>query len=214
MGYIYKITNLIDGKIYIGQTIRTIEQRWKEHCYNANHNKKKYLYDFMRYYGVDNFQIEIIDQCNDQQELDKKEIQWIKFYDSQNQEKGYNISEGGMVNFRGCHHTVESKEKISIASKNQIWTDERRMKISLAQKRLSNHVQTKEEKQKRSESLKKAYRENRHNINYTPEIREKMSIKAKLRCGYKWMEKDSVKILVKPNEIEQKYNNGWNFINN
>jgi predicted GIY-YIG superfamily endonuclease len=42
MGLIYKITNQINGKIYIGQTISTLSKRWREHCFDANNGAKTY----------------------------------------------------------------------------------------------------------------------------------------------------------------------------
>ena len=58
MGYIYKITNKINGKVYIGLTTTSIEQRWRGHI---NESKKcdRHLYASMRKYGIENFNIEI-----------------------------------------------------------------------------------------------------------------------------------------------------------
>ena len=59
-GYIYKITNLINQKAYIGKTTSTIEKRWKEHCqdYKRRQYEKRPLYDAMNKYGIENFSIE------------------------------------------------------------------------------------------------------------------------------------------------------------
>ena len=96
-GYIYKITNKINQKIYIGQTSRTIAIRWKSHCYTAFCEKSKDydfpLYRAIRKYGIENFLVEEIDQAFSQEELDQKEIQYIEEYDSYR--KGYNASLGG-----------------------------------------------------------------------------------------------------------------------
>lgn len=94
MGYIYKITNIINNKVYIGQTTKTVEARWKQHK-KASLDKKYSLYYAMRKYGIDNFKIETIEQCKDE-ELNEKEIEWIAFYDSYH--NGYNMTIGG----RGC----------------------------------------------------------------------------------------------------------------
>lgn len=96
IGYIYKITNKINNKCYIGQTIQFLEQRWKDHkkIYN-NSNSKLYdfpLYKAFRKYGLENFIFEKIDECNID-ELDDKEIYWIAFYDSY--KNGYNQTLGG-----------------------------------------------------------------------------------------------------------------------
>ena len=94
MGYIYKITNIINNKVYIGKTSKTIEKRFEEHKKKASEYSNRHLYNAMNFYGIDNFQIEQIESCpNDQ--LNKKEIYWISFFDSTNSDKGYNLTLGG-----------------------------------------------------------------------------------------------------------------------
>lgn len=60
MPYIYKITNALNGKMYIGKTSSTIEERWKEHRQEATRQSKKHrpLYSAIQKYGADNFIIE------------------------------------------------------------------------------------------------------------------------------------------------------------
>lgn len=72
MGYIYKITNLINGKEYIGKTSLTIEERFKQHIRDSRRRafEKRPLYDAINKYGVDNFIIEEVEQC------DEKFIKW------------------------------------------------------------------------------------------------------------------------------------------
>lgn len=91
MGYIYKIYNDINDKVYIGQTAKTIESRWCEHLYNAN-SIDRHLYFAMRKYGIDHFFIEEIEEC-DNEMLDDREIYWVSYYDSYN--NGYNETLGG-----------------------------------------------------------------------------------------------------------------------
>ena len=95
-GYIYKITTSCSEKVYIGQTIRTIEKRWQEHLNARNDENKKslHLYLAMNKYGVETFSIEKIDEASSQEELDEKEIYWISFYNSI--ENGYNMAPGGV----------------------------------------------------------------------------------------------------------------------
>ena len=97
MGYIYKITNTINNKIYIGQTRYTIQKRWTEHC--SVYNKLDYpLYKAMRKYGQDNFIIEEIEQISDEL-LNEREIYWIDFYHSYaSLGYGYNVTLGGEGN--------------------------------------------------------------------------------------------------------------------
>ena len=63
MAIIYKITNKINGKVYIGETIRPLNTRWNRHLSNARSGKKEHLYCSMREYGIENFSIEEIDRC-------------------------------------------------------------------------------------------------------------------------------------------------------
>lgn len=95
-GYIYKITNILNNKIYIGQTKRTIEVRWKGHltsAFNSSQNSYNYpLYKDIRKYGIENFKISIIEKCPINL-LDEKEKYWISYYNSKN--NGYNQTVGG-----------------------------------------------------------------------------------------------------------------------
>ena len=90
--YIYKITNTINNKIYIGQTIKNIENRFKEHVYAAEHTRlNTKLANAIRKYGEENFKIEKIDTATSKDELNAKEIFWIKKYKST--KNGYNMTE-------------------------------------------------------------------------------------------------------------------------
>ena len=91
MGYIYKIYNDINDKIYIGQTAQTIERRWQDHLYNSE-SLDRHLYFAMRKYGVDHFFIEQVEEC-DNEILCDREIYWVSYYDSYN--NGYNETLGG-----------------------------------------------------------------------------------------------------------------------
>lgn len=99
---IYKITNRVNGKIYIGQS-RNIHARWIGHktaATNPNSKKDSVLYNAMRKYGIENFEIEVIEECLPEQ-LDDREIFYIKEYKScikDNREIGYNMNFGGSGN--------------------------------------------------------------------------------------------------------------------
>lgn len=95
-GIIYKATNKINGKIYIGQTIKTLEERIYMHYYRADNSLEithTHFINAIRKYGKNNFSWEIIDTAETQEELDKKEIKWIQKYNSI--KNGYNIQKGG-----------------------------------------------------------------------------------------------------------------------
>lgn len=94
MGFIYKITNKVNGKIYIGKTLKTIEGRWKDHVedYQRPRFEKRPLYSAMKKYGVENFSVEEVEECSSEI-LSEREIYWIDFYDSFR--SGYNATKGG-----------------------------------------------------------------------------------------------------------------------
>ena len=96
---IYKIVNNINNKIYIGLTTCTLKHRWQQHLTESrNLNNKRHLYQSMRKYGIENFSISAIAATTDFKELGKLERFYIRFYDSQNPEKGYNLTAGGETN--------------------------------------------------------------------------------------------------------------------
>lgn len=86
---IYKITNTQTNQVYIGQTIRTLEQRLNRHKNDALNNViDTHFARAIRYYGWEVFQAEVIDTAETQEELNEKEQYWIRYYDSVN--TGYN----------------------------------------------------------------------------------------------------------------------------
>lgn len=94
MNFIYKITNDINGKLYIGKTNRSIETRFQEHInFSKRAYKNRPLYDAMNKYGVNHFHIEQIDICETDEEASTKEIYWIAYYDTYRH--GYNATLGG-----------------------------------------------------------------------------------------------------------------------
>ena len=94
MGFIYKITNKINGKVYVGQTNRGLETRWREHKSRAGCHYTSHLYSAIDKYGIDNFIFEKIEEIAEEY-LDEKERFWISYYDSNNPQKGYNLTIGG-----------------------------------------------------------------------------------------------------------------------
>ena len=106
---IYKIQNKENGLVYIGQTVRKLDERISEHL---RHNDT-YIDKAMHKYGLDLFDVSIIDTANDINELNQKEIYWIKYYNCI-RPYGYNLCEGG-GNTKGYSHTEESKDKMKKA---------------------------------------------------------------------------------------------------
>jgi group I intron endonuclease len=106
---IYKVTNLVNNKVYIGQTSRGFEVRKKEHLRHINDSI--YFHSALKKYGVDNFIWEVIDDALTQDELNCKEIKWIEYYNSFGK-NGYNLTKGGDTS-SGYKHSDETKKKIS-----------------------------------------------------------------------------------------------------
>lgn len=113
--HIYKITNAVNRKVYIGQTVQANpKMRWYAHLADARRGKKSYLYDSIRKYGKESFVWEIIDTATSLEELNSKEEYWLNFY----REKGivvYNNREAG----GNKTHSPKSIERMRAAQKHR-----------------------------------------------------------------------------------------------
>lgn len=142
LGYIYKITNLINKKIYIGQ--RKYDKSEKRYFGGGILIKKA-----IKKYGKENFKKEILVEYETQKEADLLEKYYITLFDARNPKIGYNISKGGKFggNFKGLHHTEESKIKIGKKVKGYHHTEETKKKLSELNK---NRIFTEETRKKMS----------------------------------------------------------------
>lgn len=100
MSYIYKITNDVNGKIYVGKTNYTIEKRFEEHIkdYQRKRCEKRPLYEAMNKYGVEHFHIEIIEKVKNDKVACEREKYWInelRTYIGFDDCNGYNATLGG-----------------------------------------------------------------------------------------------------------------------
>ena len=121
---IYKITNKVNGKVYIGQSIN-IKQRWRDHkkdafwrnglCYNYP------LYRAIRKYGIENFSFEVLEECEEIQ-LNEKEIYYISLYNATNVEIGYNQAAGGYDRTNHCKLSCDAVNKIIAKLKTSLDT--------------------------------------------------------------------------------------------
>lgn len=107
MGYIYKIWNEENDKVYIGETLQALESRWQEHLYSSK-TLDTHLYRAMRKYGTDKFHIEVVEQVSNDK-LYEREKYWIQYYDSVS--NGYNIRYGGEGN-QSCILPLEEVEQL------------------------------------------------------------------------------------------------------
>ena len=142
MFYVYKITNLVNGKVYIGKSINALE-RWTEHRRIARHPGSENYYLFhkaINKYGSNNFKFEIIDTFNTEEDSLRGETQWISFYQTNITEYGskygYNLTAGG-EGISGFKFSEEQRKRMSEARLGELnsfygktHTDEARQKIS------------------------------------------------------------------------------------
>lgn len=93
-GFIYKITNTINGKSYIGQTIQNVKERFYQHCVTkcSKAVSNMAIHRAIKKYGKSNFTVEVIEEI-DSTNLNDRERYWIKYYNSYN--NGYNSTKGG-----------------------------------------------------------------------------------------------------------------------
>ena len=109
---IYKATNLINGKIYIGQTTMIFKKRKLSHLYEMKAtNKTHYFSNALNKYGFDNFKWEVICICPNIAVLNKQEQYYITFLNSMNKNVGYNLTNGGL----NALYSKEAKLKMSKA---------------------------------------------------------------------------------------------------
>lgn len=121
---IYKVTNMVNNKIYIGKS-KDIQRRWREHHTEPfNTNCRAYdviFYRAIRKYGIDNFKFEIIEECSEA-ELNEREKYWIKFYNTcikDDNGSGYNMTEGGENTSQELKYDIELIQKLWLEGKTQ-----------------------------------------------------------------------------------------------
>lgn len=144
-GIIYLITNQVNGKVYVGQTVGPLKTRFNQHTYHKRYTTL--ITNSIYKYGIENFTCEQIATAGTKEELEKLEIFWINTYDSKCP-CGYNLRDGGLhgklteeakrklsefhVGMTGKKHKPETIKKMSLKQSNR--TDEHKKKLSKAMK--------------------------------------------------------------------------------
>jgi group I intron endonuclease len=178
-GIIYKSTNLINGKCYIGQTTKSLDKRIKDHVNDTKiYRDNSYFHNAIRKYGIDNFKWEILCKCDNKLLLNIRETMKIIVENSYwINGKGYNLTWGGDGWVSGQKHTEETKKKMSESRKgsnNPMFgrhlTDEQRKRRCESSKGSNNNFYGK----KHTEETKAKIREKRKNQVITEEMKEKI----------------------------------------
>lgn len=134
---IYCHTNKINGKKYIGQTCEDPERRWRRN--GSGYKDSPKFYNAILKYGWNNFNHEILEKDLNEQEANEREIFWIAYYDTfNNDEKGYNMTPGGNNYMKQLWQIPEYREKMCKAfsdARKQAWSNkefaEKRLEILL-----------------------------------------------------------------------------------
>lgn len=135
---VYKTTNIINGKIYIGQDSNN----------NLNYIGSGTIFlKAVKKYGKINFRKEILCHCENQEELDACETFWINNFNSIDKTLGYNILKNGRSPL-GYKHTPEAKLKMSIANKGILKSEEHKIKLRIVKTGKSNGKHSDETKTK------------------------------------------------------------------
>lgn len=179
-GTIYHITNLQNGKVYIGQTIHSYHERCKAHIYacRGHYHRNDYLQRAVDKYGMESFITGSLCVAYSKEELDGWEDQYIEYYQSMNRDKGYNLKGASS---RG-RMSAASKRKLSESKKGKnVIDEETRQEIN---KKLRGRQLSKEHRENirtaqlgtcRSLETRKKMSDVRKGIIYSQETKEKMS---------------------------------------
>lgn len=151
MGCIYRILCKSSGKSYIGQyKLDNPTKRFKRHCVDAEKGSTCAIHKAIQKYGKDDFTVEVLCICSTQDELNKKEQEYIDQYNSMINNNGYNMVAGGKGRAPNYHHKEEHKAKMSTLMSGRTLSEETKQKISAVRKGVTPK-RSEETKQKVSE---------------------------------------------------------------
>jgi len=132
---IYKHTSKTTGKSYIGQTTRTMNERWNDHVHIAEKTNRNFMFhNAIRKYGEDDFTHEILeDNIQDKQYLNDREIYWIEYYDTF--DNGYNMTPGGEGGFMSKEIRERAGRSISNTLNKEYYDEEQDIWTTSAKER-------------------------------------------------------------------------------
>ena len=156
MGYIYKITNKVNNKVYIGQTIRTVEERYQRHLSEAKRRTNRPLYDSMNHYGIGNFMVETIVEA-DNAKLNELEAFYISEYNSTDRAVGYNLTTGG-DSCRVCLSEEAEAKRVAKIVAAHLGTKQSRETIEKRVAKVRGRKCSEDAKQRMSEAQKERFK--------------------------------------------------------
>ena len=214
-GYIYKTTNLVNNKIYIGQ-----KHSSKFLCQSYLGSGKRFK-DAVKHYGKENFKVELLEEIDCLEKMDEREIYWINVYNSTNSAIGYNMSKGGNVNraMVGEHNPSKRPEVREKLSKKMLHnkytlgrkhTSEELLKISLGNK---GKIISQETREKLSENAKTNPNYGMRGKHCSTETKEKLRLvhlgKSHKSKGYIHITNEIEDKMISPEEFETYEKQGW-----
>ncbi len=133
--FIYLITNLVNGKYYVGQTARSVQERFSGHCLHSRQGSAMRIHAAMRKHGTSNFIVEQLACAEEQKQTDLLERLWIASLDSRNFSVGYNASPGGDARSKESAAKASAKMR-GVLNPNfgKTMSEEQRLKISASRK--------------------------------------------------------------------------------
>lgn len=223
---IYVITNTLNGKVYVGKSEISIEDRLKEHKSGTNSNE--HLQRSIKKYGIDNFRFEVLEEC-EVSKCCERERYWIKKLNSI-YPNGYNYTSGG-ENKSGFTFCEKSKKKMSESAKRVSKTEQGK---AIHSKGGKARTWSNEERKKVSDSLKKLYSDKTkvpmYGKHHTEDWKKKQSermmgekhpmygkhisdkakaLKSKAIKGRKWVNNGIEQYQIKPELLQQYLSNGY-----
>jgi group I intron endonuclease len=137
----YLIINIINGKVYVGKTVDSLQRRWNRHKWDACNGKKTYLHRAMRKYGIENFSVmPVMPFFNTDADLKKQEIELIADFHANDPKCGYNLTKGG-DGTTGYKPSAETRSLWSTIRTGVKFSDETRQLLSEFHKANPNAMQ-------------------------------------------------------------------------
>ena len=193
-GYIYLTTNKVNGKQYIGKKVSDV--------FVKNYlGSGTYIRKAIKKYGKENFTVTIIEQCDDNESLNQRELYWISYYNAVNDDNFYNLAVSGEGFKKGMKFSSEHKKKLSEGKIGEL-------NPNFNKKPNENQLKGLEIgwHKSASDKLKKKLSEIRTGIEVTQETRNKLSQNAK---GRHYINNGKDNKMVYDSEMNDYLSNGW-----